>query len=310
MLYEYAVEPEAIAVDWETFRYVIEKFGFDRGRLISGFPNNWARRVADAARDSNMGPVKLSSLVNRLRKAQIRAIIPNNRRVDAGIGDWLESALAQHGERPFRAIVVGEDGTRHPAVLEIDDLTDEHDLFAASISWEVERTDEGIAAAVAPLLCSANEVLIVDPYFDLSERKFKGPLKVMMQKMVRSGKTGSGIQIHFRAHRDRPSMEDVEREVSGWIRGLIPNEFWLELYGWEERDFGEDFHDRFLLCNRGGMEVGAGFAYAGHHQKLGIRLLSFDDCEVKRSRFKLETAVYDLTQPVLRIESDGRVTRI
>ena len=273
-------------------------------------PEEWEDAVWNAAKNSGMRDVRLKSLIERLRKARSRALIANNRIYDPSIGDWLESALAQHGERPFRAIVVGEDGTRHPAVLEIDDLTDEHDLFAAPISWEVERTDEGIAAAVAPLLCSADEALIVDPYFDLSERKFKGPLKVMMQKMVRSGKTGSGIQIHFRAHRDRPSMEDVEREVSGWIRGLIPNGFWLELYGWEERVSGEDFHDRFLLCNRGGMEVGAGFAYAGHHQKLGIRLLSFDDCEVKRSRFKLETAVYDLTQPVLRIESDGRVTRI
>ena len=31
MLHEYAVEPEAIGSDWKTFRYLLEKFGFDRG---------------------------------------------------------------------------------------------------------------------------------------------------------------------------------------------------------------------------------------------------------------------------------------
>ena len=49
MLYEYAVEPRAIGSSWQTFRYVIEKFGFDRGRLISQFPNTWFRLVYDAA---------------------------------------------------------------------------------------------------------------------------------------------------------------------------------------------------------------------------------------------------------------------
>jgi hypothetical protein len=46
MLYEYAVEPRAIGSNWETFRYVIEKFGFDKGRLISDFPHSkWCDEV-------------------------------------------------------------------------------------------------------------------------------------------------------------------------------------------------------------------------------------------------------------------------
>jgi hypothetical protein len=37
MFFEYAVEPHAIGSNWQNFRYLIEKFGFDRGRLISQF---------------------------------------------------------------------------------------------------------------------------------------------------------------------------------------------------------------------------------------------------------------------------------
>ena len=40
MLFEYAVEPRAIGSNWKDFKYLIEKFGFDRGRLISRFQKN------------------------------------------------------------------------------------------------------------------------------------------------------------------------------------------------------------------------------------------------------------------------------
>jgi hypothetical protein len=35
MFYEYAIDPRAVGSSWATFRYIIEKFGFDQGRLIS-----------------------------------------------------------------------------------------------------------------------------------------------------------------------------------------------------------------------------------------------------------------------------------
>ena len=41
MHYEYAVEPRTIAADWHTCRYISEKFGFDRGRILSLYPSQW-----------------------------------------------------------------------------------------------------------------------------------------------------------------------------------------------------------------------------------------------------------------------------
>jgi hypothetical protein len=56
MMYEYAVEPQAIGTNWQTFRYVIEKFGFDKGRLISEFPKHWFRDVYHAS--SGLSPIQ------------------------------------------------------------------------------------------------------------------------------------------------------------------------------------------------------------------------------------------------------------
>jgi hypothetical protein len=49
MLYEYAVEPKAIASRWETCRYLSEKFGFHRARLLSEYPKKWLRLTIEAA---------------------------------------------------------------------------------------------------------------------------------------------------------------------------------------------------------------------------------------------------------------------
>jgi hypothetical protein len=45
MFYEYAIEPQAIGSSWANFRYIIEKFGIDKGRLISQFPKRWFHEV-------------------------------------------------------------------------------------------------------------------------------------------------------------------------------------------------------------------------------------------------------------------------
>ena len=46
MLYEFAVEPSCLD-SWQTFRYLIEKFGVSHGRLISRFPKDWIRKVME-----------------------------------------------------------------------------------------------------------------------------------------------------------------------------------------------------------------------------------------------------------------------
>jgi len=50
MLSEYAVEPAAIGADWRTFKDLIDRFGADKGRLISRLPTKWEKKVIEAAK--------------------------------------------------------------------------------------------------------------------------------------------------------------------------------------------------------------------------------------------------------------------
>ena len=44
MLSEYAVNPAAIGADWSTFKDLIDRFGADKGRLVSRLPKRWEKK--------------------------------------------------------------------------------------------------------------------------------------------------------------------------------------------------------------------------------------------------------------------------
>ena len=99
MLFEYAVEPKLVGSNWANARYWLEKFGFDRGRLISKFPNKWQRKVLEAARDAGMGDVHYKSLVEKLSRATQDAIASFDRHYDPSLGAGSKT--------PFTSIISG-----------------------------------------------------------------------------------------------------------------------------------------------------------------------------------------------------------
>ena len=55
----------------------------------------------------------------------------------------------------------------------------------------------------------------------------------------------------------------------------------LTIYCWRQKKRGEDFHDRFLLTDKGGIGIGAGFSADGAHQTANMHLMSYDSSSVK-----------------------------
>lgn len=311
MLYEYAVEPSAIGRDWATFRYLIEKFGFDKGRLIAWFPGSWDRDVWMAAKASGMGQVKLKSVEDRLARAKGSGLYRRGRRYDTGLGDWTSNALSQHAVVPFRAILVSESVPENGLTLRADEIDESMPLFMAETSWETARTPAGIANAVGPLISAAKEIMIVDPYFDLRNPNrvdYCGPLQHMMNYMSMCGVKSRSIQLHFATHGSRPNQQFIIQNAGRWVQGMMPEGFSLELFEWCQRPNGAHFHDRFVLCDCGGISLGAGFGAVGAHQNVGFTLLSIEDVMNKSARLRLETCAYDLVQPVIKIDHHGNAT--
>jgi hypothetical protein len=165
MLSEYAVEPTAIGADWRTFKDLIDRFGADRGRLISRLPVKWEKKVIEAARDAGVPDVRMTDIVERLRNSKHK-VVDFNRTYDHE-ADWLDNALREHANRPFKAIICEAGRTTCAEAMQPDDCSDGHPLFGAVTSCDVIRTADEIADALYTIAAVSKEVDIVDPFFDL-----------------------------------------------------------------------------------------------------------------------------------------------
>lgn len=310
MLFEYAVEPKAIGSDWKDFKYLIEKFGFDRGRLISRFPKKWERDVIEVAQQSGMGDVRLKSLVSRLQHAKTTALIPSGREYDPSVGDWLENALLQQQTQPFHAIIASKNRGDRAFILVADEVDETNPLMVAPTNWEVPRVGADLAAAMAPLLRSSRDILFIDRFFSLEDARYKETLKASLAIIAANGIDGVRCEIHYGEHDRRPPLELVERNAGRWLADVIPAGMSINLFGWKEKAGGADLHARFLLTDRGGMNVEAGFSADGSHQKVLLALLERPIYQQKLAAFARHSTEYELIEPVLEIFSDGRVQRV
>jgi hypothetical protein len=308
MLFEYAIEPEAIGSDWQTFRYIFEKFGFDRGRLISQFPKAWVREVYAASAD--LMPLERKRIEVSLASGKQSKFMRSGRPFDPALGGWLPNAVAQQGTAPFHAIIASANANGHASVLVASELDECEPLMEAPQTWQVPRTGSALARAIGPLLTSARTLLFVDRYFDVQASRYKETLKACLDIMHSRGVKNVRCEIHYGHHHTRPSFNELKQDAATWLRDVIPADMSVFLYAWNEKPGGEDFHARNLLTDAGGISVEAGFSAEGLHQHVQIGLLPLNFTQCLIDVFAPTSTVYDLAHPVLEILSDGTVRQI
>lgn len=308
MLHEYAVEPHAIGSDWHTFRYLIDKFGFDRGRLISRFPKRWFRDVYSAS--AGFTDMQRKYMEEVLAQAKKHKVVRSGRPYDPSLGGWLDNALAQHDVAPFHAIIAETNPTGREVVLEASNVDEFDPLMVSPHTWEVARVGAVLADAISPMLRSARTVLFVDPFFDIREARYQETLRACLEIVRSSNAEGACCEIHYRDHDTRPPLAMVEREAHRWVGGIIPDGMSIALFAWREKAGGEDFHARYLLTDVGGISVEAGFSAEGSHQNVLLGLLALDFALAKLEEFERGSTVYDLVEPILEIAADGQTRRL
>lgn len=306
MLSEYAVDPAAIGADWRTFKDLIDRFGADKGRLISRLPAKWEKKVIQAAKDAGVPEIRMASIVERLSNSKHK-VVDFNRAYDHE-ADWIKNALREHGTRPFKAIICEAGLAACAVTIQPDDCSDGHPLFPAATSRDVTRTADEIADALHLLTAVSKKVDIVDPFFDLrpTEGNYLAPLTSLLARLGSGPWPPKAIRIHFRDHGSRPPPELLARDGSAKVKGLLPLGYSIELYAWSERQGGEDFHDRFVLTDLGGIMIGAGLSADSPTESAAFTLLNFDHAQGLRSRFADGSTAYARVGSAVRIFDDGR----
>jgi hypothetical protein len=84
----------------------------------------------------------------------------------------------------------------------------------------------------------------------------------------------------------------------------------VTIYRWRERNGGADFHARYLLTDRGGIRVDAGFSAEGGKQRTDMSLMDFKLSQAKRAALSRDADVYELVEPVLQVAQTGYVEHV
>lgn len=304
MLYEYAVEPQAIGSSWATFRYIYEKFGFDKGRLISEYPKRWLREVYDAS--LGLPPLERKRIEEALSQARKNRLVRCARRYDPAVGDWLQNAMVEHGRSAFHAIIATENPNGEEFVLPADDLDELHPLIAVAHDCAVQRDAASLAAAMREMLRFGSRILFVDPFFDPYNQRYKSTLRACL-KIVGTSNADAACEIHYRHHDNKPANAELERDAANLFRGVIPDGMSVSVFCWKEKEGGADFHARYLLTEKGGIGIDAGFSAEGNHQTTDMHLMSYALTQEKLKSFARDATDYELVEPVLRIAAGGEV---
>jgi hypothetical protein len=307
MIYEYAVDPKLVGSNSTIFNLLMGYFGLERSRVIARFPKRWEAEVYAAAKQAGITGTALSKVTERLQSAKKDVLVRSGRPYNNQLSSWVDNAMSQNSVRPFRAILAASNPKLEPTILPIDEISDTNPLFEAPTSFEVERSDDGLVHAVWPMFMMAKEISLVDPYFEIFSPKYIGPLANFFTALATNGKEGLILRIH-RGYSGVPhDLNILEANSKRLLLGKVPDGFSIEIYEWKEKPNGEDFHDRYMLCDCGGLTIGAGFAAEGRHQKARISLLSLDAAQTVQSRFRIDSEVFSLAQPALQIFHDGTV---
>lgn len=307
MHHEYAVEPRAIGASWETFRYLIEQFGFDKGRLISQFPKHWFRDVYEAA--PALKPMQKKRMEEALNQAKKSKVVRYGRPYDPNAGDWLANALLEHQRAPFRAIIAAHNPTANQVILIADDVDEAQPLMTVPTNCAIPRDAVSLAEAMTGMLRFSSRILFIDPFYRPFNENYKRTLRECLNR-VKSLNPSTSCEIHYRYHDGNPAPVDLEREAANLFPGVIPVGMKVTIFCWREKDGGADFHARYLITDKGGIAVDAGFSAEGNHQTTDMHLMTFAFSQEKLRTFARTALDYELVGPIIRVTGDGKVERV
>jgi hypothetical protein len=257
MFYEYALDP-AVLKDYPTVRYYVDLSGWYTGRFISQYPSDWRKRVYKGLR---CGDIEKAKITFKLQKIKGK-MIPRPGAPYDDKSPWLENAIKEHsrvGLPPFRLIIADQNSNSHNDVTMASDLDEDTEERWRTSDPPTERDAAAYAAILdLPLKC-ANEVIFVDPYFNVSDPGFLNVFVELLKKIFcnsrRQAVPNVGVHVKNRWIGKMPISDHLRKNL--WK--YIPPGHVVRVWVWDEvADSGEKLHNRYILTNRGGVSFGIG----------------------------------------------------
>lgn len=243
-----------------------------------------------------------------LKEARGTKVIRTGREYNHSL-EWLSNALVEHQRSPFQAIIAQENGAKSGEVILAEELDEQHPLMVIAKPVPVPRDAASIASALSALLKHGSSILIIDPFFNPFNARYMSALRECL-RVVKTQNPSAVCEIHYRYHESRSSPADIEKSAVQLFPNLIPDGMALKIFCWKEKVGGTDFHARYLLTEKGGIALDAGFSAEGSHQTTDMHRLDAAFCKQRVAAFDKAATVYELVENVLLISATGEVIHV
>ena len=264
LIYDYALEPELVAdCDQFLYRYFTQykKFSWDTGCVVVQYPNTWRELVKRLVGDEK----RLEVLLAWLPRTQIIRRASDFLWKDTFT--WLENAEAEQENSLhwFHAILARDNPRDQSNVLRGADISS----GTANRAWDqpppsitVDRTAASMAACIEPMLRYATRIRFIDPHFCALHEKYQKPLCEFLRIFCdskRDSKREVTLELHASVNdKDKLDWKEFLEDCKEKLPDLIPKGFTLTVHLWENREKGQNFHNRYILTDIGGVQFGTG----------------------------------------------------
>lgn len=247
-------------------RYFLDMFGIDRGRLIAELPKKrkWQRAVYEVAQASNCGDIELKYIEERLLTIGEKMMCKAQRHPYDGAKDWLVNA--ECCQEALRGIVARNNPHAHPKVLLAEDLDENNPLWKVPTQIPIGRDAESMSHCAAPLFSVSEELLLVDPHFTPTEKKWKASLQQLVTTFLQVSLNCNGLDCSERrieVHLEHKSSSLNWPSQLEEVKKLLPKGARVRFFRWKEDDFKSKPHARYILTDVGGIQIDYGLDAAG-----------------------------------------------
>jgi predicted phosphatase len=170
--------------------------------------------------------------------------------------DWLKIAQELHQLRKFHTILATKSYESEILSTEALDDINLSERFGITGSQHYIKTDEELKKIFLPILAYAKKVTIIDPYFDISKKRYKASLELVAQcfKERRGCREKGSITINC-SSKIEVKKEDWKKIISDIFRkyGHITT-----INIWKRKEDNIKLHERYIITNQAGIVSGAG----------------------------------------------------
>jgi hypothetical protein len=300
MIYEYALEPDLVA-GWytrETAKYIAMSFGLGTGRLVSRFPKYWKRLVWEAftGRRGDLDQSRLEVLLSLITEVTVeRRGAPYDVKLD-----WVTNARVEHARRQFRAILARSNPNNEEGVLRYSEIDYGTAPWEAPHGLVIKRRAEAIASALEPMLHCCSGVVLIDPHFRPQELRFRRPLEALLKMLVANRTPGEVPNVEIQTSGDWEAAA-FQSLCASKLPSIMPAALKITIKILKPRDGGETLHNRHILTNLGGVELGAGLDEGDEGESEDLNLLARDQYLQRWAQYMNDPSAFDLVAPAFTI---------